>query len=143
MQGPELILSLVKRAAGGWQMTLGTQSAQGADAQVVFRRGLVKKALVIDIPPVARRASAYSGVTNALGRVSFVFDPPFDAVPFVTPVLHLTSAAGCTAHVVGSVTKSGCVIEVRKPKALIAGLVGVAHELAPGVTVQILAQILD
>lgn len=79
-------------------------------------------------------------VSGADGRTVFVFDPPFEKVPDVNARLMFAAAAGCSFYFVGEPTKSGCTIEVRKPKALVLGLVGVAHEVAPGVTVRIRAE---
>lgn len=91
----------------------------------------------------ARPFQLHEATSAADGRAVFVFSPAFTSAPHVTPVLKFTAAAGCTAHLVGNPTTTGCTVEVRKPKALALGLVGVAHEPAPGVTVQILAQLLD
>lgn len=79
-------------------------------------------------------------VTGADGRAIFTFDPPFPNVPLVLKDLLFATAAGCTVTTIGDVTKTSVTVEVRKPKALALGLVGVAHEVAPGVTVQIKAE---
>jgi len=88
----------------------------------------------------ARRMIVQSVVSGADGRSVFTFTPPFETVPDVSARLMFAAAAGCSLYFVGEPTKSGCTVEVRKPKALVLGLVGVAHEVAPGVTVRIRAE---
>lgn len=91
----------------------------------------------------ARPYQVLTLATDANGRADFVFDPAFEKAPDVDARLMFSAAAGCTFHFVGEPTKTGCTIEVRKPKALVLGLVGVAHEPAPNVTVRIRAEQLD
>lgn len=91
----------------------------------------------------ARPYQVLTKETDSVGRAVFTFDPPFEKTPDVDARLMFATAAGCTFHFVGEPTKTSCTIEVRKPKALVLGLVGVAHEVAPGVTVRIRAEQLD
>jgi len=91
----------------------------------------------------ARPYQVLTMVTDASGRADFVFDPAFAKAPDVDARLMFADAAGCTFHFVGEPTKAGCTVEVRKPKDLAAGVVGVAHEPAPDVTVRIRAEQLD
>jgi hypothetical protein len=104
-------------------------------------RGVVDSEIAITIPR-GRRQATDAKVSDAAGRVVFTW-AAFDKIPFVTPVVRYASGAGCTVYQIGDVTKTGATFEVRKPKALVLGLVGVAHEVAPGVTVAIKVDAVD